>query len=274
MTDPNFIDVDASLPGGDADPDVFVIHPLTALPSLTRDAIVVDGDSQRAATGDTNPFGPEIVLDGGQVVGGGSGLRIYSDYVTVRSLNIQRFPGNGVWIIGGSFNEITGDYIGVNATGDAAQTADGAATGVANSGVVISGGGQGNRIGGDSPAQRNVISSNGYYGVVISQAGGGNVVSGNYIGTTADGMSALGNGSAGVFINNSANNTVGGAEPGARNVISGNATGVSIVGPLASGNHVAGNYIGVAADGATPLGNADGVVVLGDYDPVRSAPAM
>ncbi len=79
-TDPNFIDVDASLPGGDADADVFVIHPLTALPSLTRDAIVVDGDSQRTATGDTNPFGPEIVLDGGQVVGGGSGLRIYSDY--------------------------------------------------------------------------------------------------------------------------------------------------------------------------------------------------
>src|SRR5581483_11948718 len=35
-TDPGFVDVDATLPGGDAAPDVFVIRPLTALPTLTK----------------------------------------------------------------------------------------------------------------------------------------------------------------------------------------------------------------------------------------------
>src|SRR5262245_31626648 len=64
-----FEDVDSHLRGGDAAPDVFVIRPRTALPQLldktgpTR----IDGRSQALAVGDTNPFGPEVVLDGSQV---------------------------------------------------------------------------------------------------------------------------------------------------------------------------------------------------------------
>src|SRR5690242_4562474 len=65
-SDPNFVDDDAALSGGDAAPDVFVISPLSALPALNNPnaGIAIDGGSQTAFTGDTNPFGPEVVLDG------------------------------------------------------------------------------------------------------------------------------------------------------------------------------------------------------------------
>ncbi|MEZ6129082.1 MAG: LamG-like jellyroll fold domain-containing protein [Planctomycetaceae bacterium] len=63
-SDVNFVDVDSHLPGGDSDPDVFVISPLTALPALTRGNIVINGQSQHGTTGNSNPFGPEIVLSG------------------------------------------------------------------------------------------------------------------------------------------------------------------------------------------------------------------
>jgi hypothetical protein len=68
-TDPNYVDVDSHLPGGDAEADVFVISPQTALPALTRGNIVINGQSQQNATGDRNPFGPEIMLSGDRAVG-------------------------------------------------------------------------------------------------------------------------------------------------------------------------------------------------------------
>ena len=68
-TDPRYVDVDATLVGGDPDPDVFVMSPQTELPALTRGDIVINGQSQQNLTGDTNPFGPEIVLEGSHAVG-------------------------------------------------------------------------------------------------------------------------------------------------------------------------------------------------------------
>ena len=67
-TDPGYADVDSHLTGGDVDPDVFVITPKSAFPALTRGYIVINAQSQQSATGDTNPFGPEIVLDGSRVL--------------------------------------------------------------------------------------------------------------------------------------------------------------------------------------------------------------
>ncbi len=110
-TDPNFIDVDAALPGGDAAPDVFVITPATALPIITRGHLTIDGRTQA----DTNPFGPEIELDGSSVTG--SGLAIYSSNNQVHGLDIHSFSENGVSIITGSGNWVAGNYIGTDATG-------------------------------------------------------------------------------------------------------------------------------------------------------------
>ena len=54
-----------ALPGGDAAPDVWVIKPLSALPALSdaSGGTTIDGRTQTTFGGDTNPFGPEVVLD-------------------------------------------------------------------------------------------------------------------------------------------------------------------------------------------------------------------
>ncbi len=106
---------------------------------------------------------------------------------------------------------------------------------------------------------------------------GGNQVQGNYIGTTADGMSGLRNDGAGVSIVDSSDNLIGGPELGSRNVISGNdlfyyqSPGVSISGPLSTANRVVGNFIGLAADGVTAVGNGIGVIVQARRRAISSA---
>ena len=67
-TDPNYVDTDSQLPGGDTLPDVFVITPRSPLPSITRGNITIDGASQYYLGGNSNTFGPEIVLNGSALV--------------------------------------------------------------------------------------------------------------------------------------------------------------------------------------------------------------
>jgi len=95
------------------------------------------------------------------------------------------------------------------------------------------------------------------------QSGGGNLISGCYIGTNAAGTGALGNSASGVFIaSGSTMNMVGGNTPGARNVISANFRGVYISGVSPTGNTIAGNYIGTDKSGKTDRGNTfEGVLI-------------
>ncbi len=74
-TDANYVDVDSSLVSGDAAPDTFRITPTTGLPwinNVNGHAVSLDATTQHAFTGDTNPNGPEIELDGSAVAGGGA----------------------------------------------------------------------------------------------------------------------------------------------------------------------------------------------------------
>ncbi len=112
-------------------------------------------------------------------------------------------------------------------------------------------------IGGTLPADANLISECGTWGVFIQGAGtSGNLVEGDLIGTDKTGMHALPN-AAGVIIDNGASgNTIGGGTTAALNVISGNTNdGVDIWNTGTTGNVVEGNYIGVGSDGTTALGN-------------------
>ncbi|MBI3464151.1 MAG: right-handed parallel beta-helix repeat-containing protein, partial [Planctomycetes bacterium] len=259
-TDPNFLDVDAALPGGDAEPDAFVITPLSALPALT-DATIIDGRTQTAFGGDTNPFGPEIVLDGDGL--SATGLDIRADNSGVYGLNIQRFGSSGINIENFGYVTVAGNYIGVDATGSFAAGNDGPGVRIANATNVT--------VGGGSEADRNLISGNGAQGVAI--IGGGsiwNVVAGNWIGINAAGTAEIGNGSQGVLISGAASNRIGADGFSANalaegNVISGNSqNGVWITGALATGNVVAGNLIGTDAAGNAAIGNiAHGVFIDG-----------
>ena len=119
-------------------------------------------------------------------------------------------------------------------------------------------------------------------GIELREGSAGTVVEGNFIGTDTEGMEPRPN-EVGVLI--AGENRVpakpvevriGGTRASQRNVISGNEdAGVATDGPAAADAVIEGNYIGVAADGATPLGNGEGLS-LGELfrsDPVAPAPA-
>jgi hypothetical protein len=157
-------------------------------------------------------------------------------------------------------NVISGNYIGTDAGG----TAD---LGNSGYGVHIQFGAQDNTVGGDTAGERNVLSGNDLGGVYIRKSGTtGNTVSGNYIGTAADGTLDLGNTRDGVYIHDGAqNNTVGGDTAGERNVISGNdECGVHIADSDTTGNVISGNYIGTDADGTLDRGNSHSGVYIHD----------
>ena len=91
--------------------------------------------------------------------------------------------------------------------------------------------------------------------------GGGNTISGNYIGTDTGGTLARANGT-GIIVSGSVGNTIGGTSLAQRNVIAGNqSAGINIDG--GSGNTVQGNLIGLDVTGTAALGNgAFGVSVF------------
>ena len=116
--------------------------------------------------------------------------------------------------------------------------------------------------------QGNLISGNARAGVMIDTTG--NVVAGNYIGTTATGLGALGN-QTGVVLAGDCNlvgtdgDTFVDSLEG--NIISANSThGIMI--DQSEGNVVAGNFIGVGADGTTALGNG----TMGTHNGVMFSP--
>src|SRR5262249_30864770 len=110
-------------------------------------------------------------------------------------------------------------------------------------------------------AERNVISGNSGSGIELTGAGTSqNTVAGNYIGTDALGSAALGNGQAGVEIDQGASsNLVGGL--GLGNTIAHNAgAGVVVLGSASTGNQIRANSIyansalgiDLGGDGVTP----------------------
>ena len=85
-------------------------------PMWTRDGIVIDGSTQAASTGETNPLGPEVVLSGAGAGPSTSGLRLFANNSRIHELNIHSFPGNGIEIYGNG-NRIAGSYIGTDPMG-------------------------------------------------------------------------------------------------------------------------------------------------------------
>jgi hypothetical protein len=174
--------------------------------------------------------------------------------------------GSGVVLkgAGATGNIVSGNYIGLNAAGNAA---------VANQtdGVQILFAASNNTIGGATVAARNVISGNNNAGIYIAGDNSGplvcsgNVVAGNYIGTDAAGTTPLGN-SNGLYLGNQVtNSTIGGLTAAAGNTISSITKGISLDGP-GNGNVIlhntfsdnSGLSIDLANNGPTPNDAGDG----------------
>jgi parallel beta-helix repeat protein len=113
--------IQTSDPGFDADSGVWTIKPQSPLPLITDDNLTINGSSQTEFTGDLNPYGPEIQLDGSEVVGSPShGLFILSGMNTIQGLIINRFIHSGILLSGPGANDnlLIDNYIGVNTTAD------------------------------------------------------------------------------------------------------------------------------------------------------------
>ncbi len=153
-------------------------------------------------------------------------------------------------------NELAGNQIGTSRNGTAALPNQG-------DGVVIKS--PRNRVGGNSPTLRNLISGNGKTGITLSGSGASsNVIEGNFVGTDFAGTLAIPNRGDGIRVFNAPRNRIGSAtEAAAGNLISGNGgSGISFTNPGSTGNLVLGNFVGVAADGLAALGNTGNGVLL------------
>ena len=193
---------------------------------------------------------------------------------------------NGIDLAGSSSNTVVDNRIGTNAAGTSAIANGG-------DGIYITGGSRGNEIGGTAfvdtvtgqannptgskgtvtpvfvvPPLGNLISGNDGNGVVIDDGSRGNVLNGNFIGTTASGNAALGNGRNGVWIAGAPGNSLVGCKfvnnPFVYyNVISGNGrNGLRVT----NSNNVTvqGNFFGVGANNTAIVKNRlDGILVDG-----------
>ncbi|MES2353945.1 MAG: DUF4347 domain-containing protein [Pseudomonadota bacterium] len=157
---------------------------------------------------------------------------------------------SGIHIDGSTGNSIIGNFVGVNAAGNAALSNG-------DDGIFIENSANNNMIGGVAAGSINLISGNGLYGIHINGSTSNSII-GNYIGINAAGTGALGNALDGIWLTNSANNNT----IGTLNVISGNlGSGINI--DTSIGNSITGNFIGLNAAGTAALANGSDGVFLG-----------
>ncbi|HEY2798767.1 MAG TPA: S-layer homology domain-containing protein [Thermoanaerobaculia bacterium] len=237
---------------------VHVIKPLTGLPAITQD-LTIDGYSQTGAAANTNAFGQPwngtvlIELDGENLADpNGAGLTLASGTTVIRGLAINRCKGvsyGAIHLADGS-GTIAGNLLGLDAAGGqipgAAYTQE---AGVwCDAGTFV--------IGGPNPADRNVISGNGFPGGVHVDNGSHATIQGNYIGTDLTGTLPIAN-LVGVACD-LASVTVGGAAAGQGNLISGNFDAIDL--QSCTSDSIKGNRIGTDASGNGLLGNSGGSV--------------
>ncbi|HNW89319.1 MAG TPA: T9SS type A sorting domain-containing protein [Bacteroidales bacterium] len=233
----------------------WTIRPLSTMPYINKNNITIDGTSQTANHGNTNLQGPEIILDGTRTID--FAFHIFNaSGVTIKGFVICNFT-YGIQISqmtanASQNNVIKGNYIGTNY--NASDTLGNAI------GIEIIGNPQYNIIGGNTPADRNIVSGNNHIGIRIANANN-NTIIGNYVGTDRTGTYALRNYDGISIEGTSKNNIIGGYTVGERNLVSGNvAYGIPVFGAGCDNNVIIGNYIGTDITGTMAIPNTYGVL--------------
>ena len=259
-----------NIPGADSGCNgtgVCTIAPLTALPSIT-DAVTIDGYTQPGASTNTNAQGAinavlKIVLSGVHVVGTPALFVNGAAGTTIRGLVFNGGFDETVYFLLSDNSALRGCFVGTDASG---TTAVGN-----NRGVYVSASAQFS-LGGPAPADRNLISGNGWHAVMLLNCPNANV-EGNLIGTDATGAAPLGNNGRGIYITPgragilihgnviAANNDVGlntgdiGSDTEFGITIQGNWIGTDVTGTVEMGNTVFGVFVTsnqVAVGGINP----------------------
>jgi hypothetical protein len=234
------------------------------LPAITV-GLTIDGYTQPGSSANTLVVGDnavrKIVLDVNHKTGNGLTFSSTASNSLVRGLRIINF-GDGIGNFGGVFIQangvaIEGNYIfGISAYTPRATVEVSGASNV--------------RIGGTAPFQRNVV---GGVAILISSAGPGTLIQGNYVGT-ADGSSDLGGGA--ILVQTPSANvgdvTIGGTAAGAGNLIAGVIQVIASSGFTIGAITIQGNTIGLNAAGTGVLG--EGSVILQAVSGGSIAPSL
>ncbi|MEQ1607114.1 MAG: MBG domain-containing protein [Pyrinomonadaceae bacterium] len=245
--------------------EVCTIAPDSDLPGINFTTIL-NGYSQPGSSPNTLAVGNDavihIVLDGINAGAVFAGLVSVAAGSSIRGLSIIRFVAHALYLQApiGTGAVAAGNFIGLDPTGASVNGSGGA-------GIYVDSGSS--TIGGLLPADRNVISGNGFGIALLGTFTSGALIQGNYLGTDITGLLDLGNNNEGISIALGSNgNQIGGTVVAARNVISGNnGIGIRIVDDNSANNTVQGNYIGVGVNGTTPLGNGtEGIAIGGNIN--------
>ncbi len=243
------------------------IAPTNALPAII-DGVTINGFTQPGASANTLSNGHNAVLrirlDGSQAGSGTDGLEVRAGDTVLRGLSIVGWSRDGVRVSAGNGSAIEGCYLGLDPDGTTRH--GNGETGARINGPGVGGTAGSTVIGGELPAQRNVISANDYGVRIINSAN--NLVQGNLLGTDGTGLLDRGNTNHGVFVSGSLAlfNTIGGASTGQRNVASGNGessfSGYGVFLIDCRSNSVLGNFLGTDATGSNALANSGSGLTL------------
>jgi len=180
----------------------------------------------------TNAAGTDTIPnDVGLMIAGGAKYNIIGGTNTADKnlISGNRYGGIEIADNGTDYNEIIGNYIGVDITGNAAMpNAIGIGIGALSTATVI---------------DNNVISGNTTFGLILTDATDSNLVINNFIGLGADALTDLGNRASGIVMaQGTSNNTIGGIGNG--NTIAYNdSAGIVIVDNSTINNKISANSI-------------------------------
>jgi CSLREA domain-containing protein len=213
------------------------IQPGSELPAIGSD-ITIDGNTGGAT---------KVQLDGSLAGALDNGLITgTSGVLTVRNMVINRFGDAGInTFFSATSTTVEGSLLGTDTSG----TVD---LGNGGYGIRIQGGSA--TIGGDTAAERNVISGNDFQGISLDPSAGAVTIQGNYIGTDITGTVDLGNTSQGIA-SDATSLIIGGTGSGEGNVISGNGAQGILAGAPGGITGIYGNKVGTDVTGTTDVGN-------------------
>ena len=234
-------------PGYDTTKGIWIIKPDSIFEYIIDNGLIIDGFSQSTYIGeDTNPYGPEIVIDGSNAGTYSSCLVTSSEGTEIYGLTINNFGGVGITFYNPGFGRVSGcyigtDYLGMNAAGN-------------KFGIALWNKVRGVLIGPSEYAFPNIISGNTQSGIFLADSSKHNIIVGNYIGLDRNREDVISNYLRGIDLERGCD-----SNEIFDNHIGGNGEGIMII--RSNNNIIANNFIGTDESLEADFGNYIGISV-------------